>query len=114
MIPSYLGVFLEELEPHFDKLILFLFENPSKNATSEDHVLESSIIEVISLCVKKDLLHRSTMGLRYSSNIDKVDFDAIIVRSPIPLIPMLVSKLSRKRIVIPLVVGYYDRETVRG
>jgi glycosyltransferase involved in cell wall biosynthesis len=110
------GVFLEELSTHYDELILFLYQNPISNSNNEDYVIKKDNIKVVSLGVKQNLIYRTLFGFKYSNIIKNIYFDKIIVRSPTPLLPFIVSSLGEKNITIPLVVGDYvdDIKSVTG
>ncbi|MCO5259132.1 MAG: glycosyltransferase [Crocinitomicaceae bacterium] len=86
-LPSYLGVFLEEVAKQVDELYLFMHEAQGKEIKEADYELKAQNIHYISLGHKTSSLHR----LLFPTSIVKQKLkevehcDVFLIRSPSPL-----------------------------
>ncbi len=104
-ILSLHGVFIEELSKGFEKINLFLFENPNPNSLNEDYEIINNKINIVTLGLKQNLLARFLKANSYVSEIKKYDASIILVRSPTPLLNAIAKGYSYK--IVPLIVGDY-------
>ncbi len=106
-IPSFLGVFIDELASQVNKLVLVLHEEIVKGEA--DYKIKSKNIQMVSLGTKNSawqrmIFHKSIL----SEKLKEISFvDYLIVRSPSPLAPFFNNYFDYKKIVF-MVVGDYS------
>lgn len=109
MVPSYLGVFLEELANQVSFLYLFMHEANEQQKLQCDYILQHSNIIWVNLGLKTPAWHRTILH----SNVLKKCQDelnqcnVLLVRSPTPLAPFFHKYLYNTRLFF-LVVGDYE------
>jgi glycosyltransferase involved in cell wall biosynthesis len=119
-IPSFLGVFIDELASQVNKLVLVLHEEAVKG--DADYKIKSNNIQMVSLGTKNSawqrmIFHKSMLSQKLKE-ISYVDY--LIVRSPSPLAPFFSNYFDYKNIIF-MVVGDYsesrkqmEKKTVRS
>lgn len=111
-IPSYLGVFIDELAKNVDELVLFMHEANDHEEIELDSLLKESNISWVNLGYKLPAWNRVISHNRLFSFIsnDLNRIDKILIRCPSPLAPFFYKVVPRKKIVF-LVVGDYGQSS---
>lgn len=108
-IPSFLGVFIDELANNVDYLYLFLHQSEIIDDKYFDYELKSNNLVFIDLGLKTAAWHRflfPSLTLKLiKEEISNCDF--LIVRSPSPLSPSFYKYFSQSTKIIYLIVGDY-------
>ncbi len=106
-VPSFLGVFIDELASQVKKLVLILHEDAVKG--DADYKIKSNNIQVVSLGIKNSAWHRMIFHKSIlSEKLKEISFvDYLIVRSPSPLAPFFSNYFDYNKIVF-MVVGDYS------
>lgn len=108
-LPSYFGLFIDELAKNSTTLYLFLFEQTDPSSSMEDYALQQPNIQLVSLGKFPTFYHR----LLYPFNFLKIcndygpKLDHFIVRAPTPLSAYLFWKMKKHCKVTLMIVGDY-------
>lgn len=108
-IPSFLGVFIDELAKNVNSLYLFLHISEKDETSYFDYELNSDNIIFVSLGIKTPAWHRFLfphLTLKLIKN-EISNCDYLLVRSPSPLAPSFYKSFSNITKIIYLVVGDY-------
>ena len=109
-VPSYLGVFFDELANQVDNLVLFLYEAKSSTQIfSADYQISALNISWINMGEKTPAWYRAIFANKIISNKIKYfnSLDALIIRSPSPLAPYFSNfELLNKKLVYMIVSDY--------
>jgi glycosyltransferase involved in cell wall biosynthesis len=106
-VPSYLGVFIDELAKHAETLFLFM-EHVISNSEA-DYELQSSNIRIIDLGSKSSFYRRLLLPSKKLKLIipHLLDVDHLILRSPSPLSPHISRVARNKTHAVHFLVGDY-------
>jgi glycosyltransferase involved in cell wall biosynthesis len=102
------GLFLDSLAPYFEKIVLFLHTPTDSELSLMDYVLVSGDkFELISIGEHSSTPNRLLKGNRISALIAKHSskIDILLLRSPTPLLPLVVKKIAPTTRFAYLVVG---------
>jgi glycosyltransferase involved in cell wall biosynthesis len=108
-LPSYFGLFIDELAKNSTTLYLFLFEQTKLDSEIEDYALTSRNIELINLGNFPTFYHRLLYPFRFLKvcrNMAPV-LDHFIVRSPTPLSAYMYWTMRKYCKVTLMIVGDY-------
>jgi glycosyltransferase involved in cell wall biosynthesis len=108
-LPSYFGLFIDELAKNSKVLYLFLFEQVKFNSEIEDYELISLNIKLVSLGPFPTFYHRLLYPFRFIKICKKYasELDHFIIRSPTPLSPYLYLSIKKQCKVTLMIVGDY-------
>lgn len=108
-LPSYFGLFIDELAKNSTKLYLFLFEQTDTRSTIEDYELQEKNIELVSLGKFPTFYHRLLYPFSFLSICKKYGsvLDHFIVRAPTPLSAYLFWTMKSESKVTLMIVGDY-------
>jgi glycosyltransferase involved in cell wall biosynthesis len=109
MVPSYLGVFLEELANQVSFLYLFMHEANEQQKLQCDYILQHSNIIWVNLGLKAPAWHRTILHSKILKKCQEElnQCNVLLVRSPTPLAPFFYKYLFNTRLFF-LVVGDYE------
>ena len=111
-LPSYLGVFFDELAIQVDNLVLFLYEaETSSQIISADYQISALNISWVNMGKKTPAWHRVLLArkiiFKYKKHFDLLD--ALIIRSPSPLAPYFSEFYWLKKKLIYMIVSDYKK-----
>lgn len=108
-IPSFLGVFIDELAKNVDKLYLYMHFIQFDQDNYCNYTLKNKNIEWVNLGLKKPAWHRFLFPYNTLQLIDYhiSNCDFLIVRAPSPLAPAFYKYYSKQTKIVYLVVGDY-------
>jgi glycosyltransferase involved in cell wall biosynthesis len=108
-LPSYFGLFIDELAKNSEVLYLFLFEQIKINSEIEDYELISPNIKLVSLGLFPTFYHRLLYPFKFIKICKKYasEIDHFIIRTPTPLSPYLYWSLKKQCKVTLMIVGDY-------
>lgn len=108
-LPSYFGLFIDELARNSDELFLFLFEKNNDEDDIEDYALISNNITLVNMGKFPTFYHRLLFPFKFI-NICKEyanRLDHFIIRAPTPLSAYLYWSMKSKTKVSLMIVGDY-------
>lgn len=108
-LPSYFGLFIDELAKNSTVLYLFLFEQTKLDSEIEDYALTSKNIKLVSLGKFPTFYHRLLYPFRFLKVCKSVGplLDHFIVRAPTPLSAYLYLVMHKYCRVTLMIVGDY-------
>lgn len=109
-LPSYLGVFVEELANNVEQLVLVMHEAVGKEIAEADYQLNAANLKLLSLGPKTASWHRSFF---YKSTLRKKvkeieNCDALLIRSPSPLASVFKGLLPSTKLFFMIVGDYHE------
>lgn len=109
-IPSYIGVFLEELAVNAGELVLFAHEEPNPEGQGYDMALTHPQIRLVNMGIKTPAWDRVLKPSRHIERISREleQCDHVLLRAPSPLAPYISRFLKGKVPCSFLLVGDYD------
>lgn len=107
-VPGYLGCFIDSLAKQCEELILFLHKPNQHENANFDYEIQSSNVKLISLPPRGSVPYRTLHSHIYSSIVKQYlpSMNALLLRGPTPLLPIL-GKATMRLPTILLLVGDY-------
>lgn len=110
LLPGYLGVFIDSLSLHFNKIYLFMHSPKNNQYSLLDYKLKSANIELVNIGIHEHMFKRSLFSGKFVSKVKSYlsTIDIMLIRGPSPLLPSF-TKMCKKH-TIPfsfLLVGDY-------
>lgn len=108
-LPSYFGLFIDELAKNSSNLYLFFFEQNDLESDLEDYVLTSTNIKLISLGSCPTFYHRLLYPFKFLKICKQyaVHLDHFIIRAPTPLSAYIYWAIKNQTKVTLMIVGDY-------
>jgi glycosyltransferase involved in cell wall biosynthesis len=110
VVPGYLGVFIDELAKHSEKLILFMHEAHDYEIYELDYDLQSTNVNWINIGKRTPAWHRSLFNKKilnaHAEELKKCNI--LLVRGPSPLAPYFKNFTSKEKIIFLLVGDYLE------
>ncbi len=108
-LPSYFGLFIDELAKNSTEFYLFLFEQTNFESDIEDYALQSKNITLISMGSFPTFYHRLLYPFQFLKICKEYAprLDHFIIRAPTPLSAYLYWSLRKQTKVTLMIVGDY-------
>lgn len=108
-LPSYFGLFIDELANNVDNVTLFLFERNNLEDDLEDYILKSPNITLISLGPHPTFYHRILWPFKFLKICKNhaSELNHFVVRAPTPLSAYIYWAIKKQTKVTLMIVGDY-------